>query len=431
MSDVGTTRSTGFALPPAAASKQVTVYHAQPRQIAAAMRKVDDVMDKTLTPLAQKRKDVSVITDNWGVPLLGLPLAAGVAMFFDAGLVPWAIAGASAAISTVGGILHPFLRRRAVAAAPSLLQGDARDDVLKLAEARTAFANGEGGKVEAPELDLFVAKKASATLERIKNDSYCRTDDPEIIALLEKYAAATATLSPEDQQVFEFISKCIEKRAVHEVPALFDALPAALQYELGPFVREELFDDDHPRVGHRGDRAAFTALFHKIESMHPRLTVPYATTPEHTPAKIADRGNLIQTLGNLADIDEKLDLRTAQHNESFSPAMIQEAVALAISNDRTGVERALVGKLVQRQLERMDEYGVFAYRVRAAFADLLATANAEPLSVRERADKIMTKIDHISRGIPVGHRSRNESVPALDLRQIISFLEVIELMNLK
>lgn len=440
MSEV-TTKPAGFVLPaaapePAAASTQVAVYRAAPQEIAAAMRNAGDVIDKTLVPLAHKRKDVSVITDNWGFSLLGLPLAGAVWMFTDAAVVPMVIAGASAALSTIGGFLHPILRRRAVAAAPPLLQGDARDEVLKLGEARTAFASTErGGRVEAPELDLFVAHKAKKTLDEIKR-GYDRTDDPELIALLEKYAAATASLTPEDQQVFDFISKCLESQnhyySAREVPKLFEELPADKQYALSHFVRDTFFNDDGPTVGRHCDGPGFTRIFHAIEALHPRLTVPFETKPEHTPAKVGDSGNLIQTLTNLADIQEKLDVQPHLHNESFAPSAIQEAVALAISNDRSGVERVLIGTLAQRQLQTLDSHGTFAYRTRAALADLQAMADAEPISVRERADKIMTKIDHISRTIPTARgRSREDNTPALDLRQIISFLEVIELMNLK
>lgn len=402
------TTPTSFALPKAAASARppstaVAVYRPQASKIAERMRELDLVVTAPLDKLVHTKKDAKVLTDNWGWPLVGGVVAAiGSVFFVEGALIPLALAGSGAVTSTVAGIAHRFVKRRAIENAPPLLEGDLRDEVMKLADARADFEPGEGKRLEANELDAFVARRAQALLATAKHDYY-GTNDADLIALLERYASISTKLTPDEEALLDFVDNCLQA-AKHghksdAIPKLFAALSDSQQRELAPFVRDLVLDGDRPKL--HVDLKPFLGLHETLEALEPKAVVPFATTPSTTPAKVARGTDAVAALESLA---KYVELASAIQELSWGsrdagPELLKRAAEFAIADERTGVERYMMGVMAHRAIAHLDRQHIYAFTLRLALKNLAATADAEPPAVQNEAKLILRRAENIMRGL--------------------------------
>ena len=412
-------------------STAVAVYRPNTLEVAERMSSIATTLDTRLAPLTQRRIEVKVITDWWAVPLLaGGAGALGLALFTElAAVVPLVVASVGAALSSVGAVIHPKLRKRAADAAPPLLQGDLRDEVMRLETASRSFPASEGGRVEAPELQAFVANKAKALLTKAKAGDQTTTDT-DLQRVLDRLASAQSQLTPEETHLLELIELCIKasssRYGERGVPKAFAQLSDAHQRELAPFVRERFFDEDGLKAQYEsGEHAAYLELHRCLEAIGPKTQAPFPTTPTAIPAPVASHHDVVSSLDKLADFDELFAWGDRQYRYgNHGPETAAKAVAFAIEPQHSGVERALFGLIAERHLDALRG---FDFRLRSALADVVATAKAEPAAVRAEAGKIMNLVDTLAAPFRTSSYSDGIMVPGPSLRKVIAMLELAKM----
>lgn len=399
-------------------------------EVATRMSDIATTLDTRLAPLTRQQRNVSVITDWSSVPLFVAGVAAlGVGMFAEvATFVPWMVAGVGVAVRSAAAIVHPKLRKRAADRAPPLLQGELREEVLRLEDASRNFPASEGSPVEAPELQTFVANRAKKLLTSATT-SHDATDDSDLVQVLDRLASAPSQLTPEETQLLEFVEQCLHagnsSYGERGIPAGFAKLSHAHQRELAPFVRERFFDEDGAKANIYGEHAAYVELHRTLETFGSKVEAPFATTPKAIPAPVASHHDVVASLDKLADFDELFAWGDRPYgNHNHGPDTAAKAVAFAIEDQHSGVERALFAIIAERHLGALRGYD---FRLRSALADVVATAKAEPPAVRAEAAGIMDRVDRLAAPFRTSPYSDSITVPGLGLRKVIAMLELAKM----